>query len=224
MLLARPALAVRGTTCLVRGAVHAVAEPAAAHDWRAGVPNALTIGRVLAIPVLAASFLARSRSPSAPRLPAIIFAACAATDWLDGFLARRWQVSSALGAFLDPVADKLLVCTCLVLLSGAAGPVVAAPTAVIVCREVAVSALREWMGSRGKSSAVAVGWWGKAKTATQMASLLLLLIAQPGANSATHLAGLALLYVATLLACTSGFQYAAAAWPSMSDEGESKDR
>ena len=87
---------------------------------------------------------------------------------------------SDFGAFLDPVADKLLVCACLVLLTGAMGMAVAIPTTVIVSREIAVSALREWMASRGKSGLVAVGWWGKLKTAAQMTSLLLLLAARAG--------------------------------------------
>ena len=95
---------------------------AGAASWRDGVPNALTAARVAAIPVLVATFYNRR---SSPWLPASIFAACAATDFLDGYLARRWAVHSDLGAFLDPVADKLLVCSCLVLLAGALGAVVA---------------------------------------------------------------------------------------------------
>ena len=185
---------------------------AGAASWRDGVPNALTAARVAAIPVLVATFYNRR---SSPWLPASIFAACAATDFLDGYLARRWAVHSDLGAFLDPVADKLLVCSCLVLLAGALGAAVAVPTAVIVCREVTISALREWMGARGHSAAVAVGWWGKLKTATQMVALLLLLLACPGKLTALQPWGLGLLYAAAVLACTSASGHVATAWPLM---------
>lgn len=141
--------------------------------WRDDIPNALTMARVAAIPLLACTFY--SGRAALAHVPAAIFAACAFTDWLDGYLARKWNVDSAFGAFLDPVADKLLVCACLVLLSGAMGALVALPTAVIVCREVSVSALREWMGQRGERAAVAVGYAGKVKTAAQMLALQLLL-------------------------------------------------
>jgi len=196
--------------------VHILVDMADADDWRTAVPNTLTLGRVVAIPFLVGAFYVRAQSKAATQAPAAIFAACAATDWFDGYLARRWEVSSTLGSFLDPVADKLLVCTCLVLLSGALGAIVAVPTAIIVCREVAVSALREWMGARGQSAAVAVGWWGKVKTATQMTALLLLLLARPG-EAALLNAGLLLLYVATVLTCTSASGYATAAWPLLRD-------
>jgi phosphatidylglycerophosphate synthase len=205
---------------------------AAAPQWRDDLPNALTVSRVVAVPFLVGAFY--GRRTRAAHLPAAIFAACAFTDWLDGYLARRWAVHSEFGAFLDPVADKLLVCTCLAVLSGELGPIVALPTcaqqadcssrgplaltarrsnlahgrAVIVCREVAVSALREWMSARGEREAVAVGPWGKVKTATQMVSLLLLLAAVPAAATSTLLrAGLLMLYVATALTCTSAYGY-----------------
>jgi CDP-diacylglycerol--glycerol-3-phosphate 3-phosphatidyltransferase len=217
-------------------------------DWRADLPNALTIARVAAVPALTCAFYCRPWARA--RIPAAIFALCALTDWLDGYLARKWDVNSAFGAFLDPVADKVLVCTCLVLLSGALGAVVALPTAVIVCREVSVSALREWMGQRGERAAVAVGYAGKVKTAAQMVALQLLLLADyaaaPGAAAAAQTAhalslaaplssmrslaaallvgacaapmraiGLALLYVATLLSCTSAAGYFTAAAGSL---------
>ena len=200
-------------------AQHALITMLAASDdavqWRNRIPNALTVARVLAVPVLAIAFYGGRRVRA---LPAYLFAACSLTDWLDGYLARRWAVTSELGAFLDPVADKLLVCTCLALLSGELGAVVALPTALIVCREVAVSALREWMGARGARAAVAVGPWGKVKTATQMVALQLLLIAAPyaalSARAAVLLhAGLALLLAATVLTWTSAWGYFAAAAP-----------
>ena len=206
------------------------------YSWRDDVPNALTMGRVAAVPILIGAFycvpLYTNSNPHVRLLPAFIFALCAFTDWLDGFLARRWSVNSEFGAFLDPVADKLLVCTCLCLLSGAQGAIVALPTAVIVSREVAVSALREWMGARGERDSVAVGFAGKVKTAAQMVALQLLLLAPPpprellamasliGAaappSSLLRNAGLVLLYAATVLGCTSAAGYFKAAWPLLS--------
>ena len=181
--------------------------------WKNSVPNALTVSRVVTIPLLVGAFYWR-RTRTA-RLPAILFALCALTDWLDGYLARKWAVFTDFGAFLDPVADKLLVCTCLALLSGELGPVVALPTALIVSREVAVSALREWMGARGEREAVKVGWWGKVKTAAQMVALQLLLFAVPTSTAPLPLMriGLALLYLATALTWTSAWGYFAVAAP-----------
>ncbi len=93
----------------------------------------------------------------------MIFAVASITDYLDGYLARRWDICSPFGAFLDPVADKLMVSTALILLSGKYGSVVAIPTSIILAREIAVSALREWMASRGKRDSVKVGFQGKVK-------------------------------------------------------------
>ena len=112
--------------------------------WRTCVPNYLTLSRIAGVPVLAAAFY--SPRAAAARAPALIFGIISFTDFLDGYLARRWQVESALGAFLDPIADKFVVCATLVLLSGSLGTVVAAPTALIVCRELGISALRECVG------------------------------------------------------------------------------
>lgn len=110
-------------------------------DWQRQLPNALTLARVLAIPPFVAAFC----SPVATRraVPAALFALLSATDFADGYLARRWEVQTQFGAFLDPVADKLLVCTTLILLSATLGLCMALPTIVIVCREIAVSGLRE---------------------------------------------------------------------------------
>jgi CDP-diacylglycerol--glycerol-3-phosphate 3-phosphatidyltransferase len=105
-----------------------------------------------------------------------MFAVASFTDWLDGYLARRWDITSAFGAFLDPVADKLMVSTALILLSGAWGAIVAIPTAIILAREIAVSALREWMAQRGMRDSVKVGYKGKVKTALTMVSITLSLL------------------------------------------------
>jgi CDP-diacylglycerol--glycerol-3-phosphate 3-phosphatidyltransferase len=188
------------------------------------VPNTLTIGRVVAIPALATAYVAPS-GPAVACLPAFLFALTALTDALDGYLARRWDAQSPFGAFLDPVADKLLVCVCLVLLSGTAGPAIALPTALIVSREIVVSALREWMAARGLGSRVAVGPWGKVKTAAQMAALQLLLLARAAAGvsalrTASRLwsSGMLLLWVATVLTVTSALGYVATALPVLLGE------
>ena len=216
----RASLSPRLVTLPVAPRVRAVsfATLAAAPNWRSDIPNALTAARVLAIPLLVAAFYGTRHYGVRPLLPAYIFAACAITDWLDGYLARRWEVSSELGAFLDPVADKLLVCTCLALLAGDLGAIVALPTSVVVSREVAVSALREWMSARGARASVAVGSWGKVKTASQMVALQLLLVAAPIATFSHRAAvvlrvGLALLYVAAVLSWTSAWGYFTSAAP-----------
>ena len=194
----------------MRGSLKLMIGGEGAPTWREDVPNALTMSRVLAVPLMLCTF---HQSPKI--LPAIIFGVCSLTDWLDGHLARRWQAHSDFGAFLDPVADKLLVCASLSLLSGAIGAVVSLPTAIIVCREVAVSALREWMGARGSREVVAVGASGKVKTAAQMVALQLLLLSLALDQAAMRRGGLLLLYVAALLSCTSAVGYFAAAWPRL---------
>merc|ERR1719410_3216053 len=108
-------------------------------------------------------------------LCSLLFAAASLTDWLDGYLARKWNVTSSFGAFLDPVADKLMVSTVLILLSGLHGVKVALPTAIILGREISVSALREWMAEKSLRDMVKVGFWGKVKTACTMISLTMLL-------------------------------------------------
>ena len=144
------------------------------------------------------------------------------------YLARRWGVESAFGAFLDPVADKLMVATALVLLAGRFGQWVAIPAAVILVREIAVSALREWMAQQGLRNVVKVGFAGKCKTTLQMISIAVLLLAPtasliqaPGvALSAGALvrSGTVLLNVAMLLTVTSGLAYFSAAWPYLMEE------
>ncbi len=144
------------------------------------LPNYLTYARCLSIPL----FLAHAYYPStchnrAPNL-GCIFAVASITDWFDGYLARRWGVASAFGAFLDPVADKLMVSTALLMLSGRYGGMVAVPSAIILARELGVSALREWMASRGKRDNVKVGMQGKVKAALTMVSLTCMLLVPEG--------------------------------------------
>ena len=127
-----------------------------------------------------------------------MFLIAAATDWLDGWLARRWQQESAFGAFLDPVADKLMVVTALVLLVDAFNSVLVTLSAVVIIgREIVVSALREWMSEIGQRAHVSVSWLGKVKTAAQMLAITVCL-ALPIEQTLLH-PGLWILVIAALL-------------------------
>ena len=141
---------------------------------RLTIPTMLTLFRIALIPVLVLVFyLPYSWTHIGA---ALIFALGAATDWLDGWIARRYRMFSAFGAFLDPVADKLMVAVALFLIvQGHPTPWMAFWAAVIVGREIAVSALREWMAEVGQRSRVKVAWIGKFKTVVQMVALLCLL-------------------------------------------------
>ena len=142
------------------------------------IPMILTWARITLIPVLLATlYLPEDMLTSrvAQIVAAGIFVLCALTDWLDGYLARTWRQTSAFGAFLDPVADKLLICATLIALVHMARihPIVCV---VIIGREIAVSALREWMAQIGKAKTVSVAWIGKLKTACQMVAIPFLLV------------------------------------------------
>ncbi|WP_322520406.1 CDP-diacylglycerol--glycerol-3-phosphate 3-phosphatidyltransferase [Guyparkeria halophila] len=176
------------------------------------LPMTLTWLRIAAIPLMVVVFLFTPAEFARPAA-AWIFGLASLTDFLDGYLARRWNQQSAFGAFLDPVADKLIVTVALVLLVFSDGdlPIVIA-TAVIIGREVFVSALREWMASRGISAAVKVSSLGKLKTTAQMFAILFLLYYFPlfGVID-VYLIGYWLLMIAALLTFVSGAQYARAA-------------
>jgi len=180
----------------------------------ANIPNLLTLLRIASIPLFVAIFYLPV--PWSRPVCAVLFAAAALTDWLDGHLARRWRQTSPLGAFLDPVADKLIVAVALVLLVQSDPRVVLAlPVALIIGREIAVSALREWMAERGARAQVAVSWAGKAKTATQMVAIWLLILQPARWGAAYDILALGLLYVAAALALWSLWRYALAAWPHL---------
>ena len=145
------------------------------------LPICLTWTRVVMIPILVAVFYlpASWLSPTACNvIGALLFAVASLTDWLDGYLARRLGQTSAFGAFLDPVADKLIVAVALILLIelGRTNPILAM---IIIGREITISALREWMAEIGRRNSVAVAWIGKFKTTAQMLAILLLLWADP---------------------------------------------
>jgi len=147
---------------------------------------------------------------SHPKVRAGIFAGAAITDFLDGYLARKWNQMSRFGAFLDPVADKLMVAAALVLLAAERGMAVGLLSAIILCREIGVSALREWMATGGHRDVVAVAWAGKVKTVTQLVAITVLLAIPPPHPAAV---GMVMLQVATLATVWSGFGYLKAAWP-----------
>ena len=163
----------------------------------------LTYLRILAIP-----FLVALHYLDYPFTTAFLFGMAGFTDWADGYLARKWGQESRFGAFLDPVADKLMVAVALILVVEAqANPWVTVAAAIILCRELLISALREWMAEVGQRSKVAVAFTGKLKTAAQMASLICLLYDKPLLGLPTHEIGLALLAVATVLTVWSMIQY-----------------
>jgi len=175
-------------------------------------PNLLTLLRIVLIPVFVGVFYI---PVSWARLAcALVFSVAALTDWLDGYLARRWEQTSALGAFLDPVADKLMVAVALVLLVQTdPRAVLALPAAVIIGREITVSALREWMAELGARAQVAVSMVGKFKTTVQMLAIILLILVAP--DYRIYALGMALLYVAAALTLWSMVLYLRAAWPSL---------
>lgn len=182
------------------------------------VPNWLTFARIIMIPVLILVFyLPVSWSGKAA---AILFALASITDWLDGFVARKFEQTSSFGAFLDPVADKLLVASSLLLLVGAGDRgYITLPAIVIVGREIVISALREWMAELGDRTSVAVNYIGKVKTCVQMIALILLLAFKPAMSlsmsSLLGILGMVLLYVAAILTIWSMAVYLMVAWPTL---------
>jgi len=178
------------------------------------IPNTLTLLRIVLIPVFIGTFYAPYSWSHV--VTAAIFSAAAFTDWLDGYLARRLGQTSNFGAFLDPVADKLMVAVVLVFLIQAnPSPWLALPAAVIIGREIAISALREMMAELGRRTTVAVVTIAKIKTTVQMIALLLLLYRVPTWGFPTYEVGFTLLYVAAILTLWSMLVYLHAAWPAL---------
>ena len=146
----------------------------------------------------------------------VLFALAALTDWLDGYLARRLNQTTPFGAFLDPVADKLIVVSALIVLVTYHHTAwLTIPSLIIVGREIVISALREWMAEMNDSVAVAVSYLGKVKTTLQMVAITLLLIVPVDAQSATTTIGYVLLYLASIMTLWSMSQYLRAAWVSL---------
>ena len=184
------------------------------------IPNILTILRIALIPVfMLVYYLPFTWSHMAT---SAIFGLAALTDWVDGYLARKLGQVSPFGAFLDPVADKLIVAVALIMLVQTNPNLwFVVPAAVIVGREIAISALREWMAEIGERAQVAVSVIGKIKTTAQMVALLLLLYRDPLLGLPTHEIGVVLLYVAAVLTLWSMIIYLRAAWPLLSAESRS---
>lgn len=187
---------------------------------RINLPTWLTLFRVMLLPVMVVVFY--WQFPGHNITAAIVFLLAAITDWLDGYLARRMNLTSAFGAFLDPVADKLMVAVTLFLLveshrGGWPGILMAVTAAVIVGREISVSALREWMAEIGMRATVKVALIGKLKTVMQMVALVVLIVQHERNAEALRLyhIGEALLVVAGILTIWSGVYYLRAAWPSL---------
>jgi len=185
------------------------------------IPNTLTLLRIALIPVFVVVFYLPFSW--ANELATAVFFVAAVTDWLDGYLARSLEQTSALGSFLDPVADKLMVAVVLVLLVAAhPSPWMALPAAVIVGREITISALREWMAELGARARVSVSMLGKVKTSAQMLALILLIYKDPLYDMPTYDIGFVCLYLAAALTLWSMLLYLKAAWPELKSGSHSK--
>ena len=190
------------------------------------LPNIITLSRIALIPVFVGLFYLQpgylegaplallnngTHLPWINNVLVVIFILISASDFLDGLLARKLNQISEFGAFLDPVADKLLVCVALVLLTDYYHSwFITIPAIIIVSREILVSALREWMSDIGKKANVAVSWIGKSKTFMQMVAILFLLLQQPllfFSYNQINIAGKVLLFTATILTLWSGIKY-----------------
>lgn len=181
----------------------------------------LTLGRIASIPVLVLLFYAPWTWTH--QAAAMLFLAAALTDWLDGWVARRFNQGSVFGAFLDPVADKLMVAVALVLvLQRDPQPWLAVVCAVIIGREISISALREWMAELGERASVRVGGVGKIKTIVQMAALTMLIWHDTLWGLPIHTTGLVLLVFAAVLTLWSAAQYLRAAWAVLWARGTSE--
>jgi cardiolipin synthase len=179
------------------------------------VPTLLTWARIIAIPLVVGVFYLPLDVPTRNWIATALFIVVALTDWLDGWLARRLNQTSSFGAFLDPVADKFLVCAALLILLQL-DRVNALVAFVIIGREIAISALREWMAQIGASRSVAVHMLGKVKTATQMVAIPFLLY--DGALFGvidTHLWGTGLIWIAAVLTVWSMVYYLQKALPEI---------
>ena len=179
------------------------------------LPNILTVSRIFLIPIFVGLYMAQQDWSIV--LASVLFTLAAATDWLDGYLARKLEQTTPLGAFLDPVADKLIVVSALIVLVAYHNSAwLTLPALVIIGREIVISALREWMAEMNDSVTVAVSYLGKVKTTLQMIAIVLLLAQPVGAASLLMQGSYALLYVAAAMTLWSMWQYLHAAWATLS--------
>ncbi len=182
------------------------------------IPNAITSFRIILIPVFITVFYLPYAW--APALATFIFGFAAITDWFDGYLARKLNQQSALGAFIDPLADKLMVISALliILTKHPDNNWLLFSTLVIISREIFISSLREWMSSIGKSDVVAVSFFGKAKTVAQMFALLFLIYENDIFGLPVYTFGVGLLVWAAILTLVSMVVYIKSAWPTLSED------
>jgi CDP-diacylglycerol--glycerol-3-phosphate 3-phosphatidyltransferase len=182
------------------------------------VPNILSLLRIGLIPVLIGLYFLPH--DSAAVWATLVFAVASLTDWLDGYIARKWNQTSPFGAFIDPVADKLIVVVALVLIIFKT-PVwyLLVPIIIIIAREIIISALREWMAELGQRNAVKVSSLGKMKTMFQMLAIGCLIFHKPLFDLPIFEIGIVLLYVAAWLTISSMLSYLKAAWPLLMAKG-----
>ena len=181
------------------------------------VPNLLTWGRIILIPLFVGIFYFEKSWVSIPNqnlVATVVFTAAALTDWLDGWLARKLNQTSAFGAFLDPVADKLMVAAALIVLVQL-GRLDAIIALIIIGREIAISALREWMAKIGSSRSVAVSFLGKIKTISQMVAIPMLLYHDTIGAFDPQWLGTWLIWIAAALTLASMAYYLKVALPQM---------
>lgn len=172
----------------------------------------LTLFRIAAIPAVVVLFY--SQIPNARPIAAILFGIAAITDFLDGWVARKYGQASAFGEFLDPVADKLMVSIVLVMLvQGDPDWHVDIIAMIIIGREITISALREWMATIGERANVKVSWTGKLKTVLQMFGIAFMVYEEPFLGINIYEIGFALLVVAAIMTIWSMMIYLRAAWP-----------
>ena len=186
------------------------------------IPILLTWLRIVMIPLMIAIYYVPDSwiSGLGRDLAAmLVFVVASVTDWFDGYLARRWNETSAFGAFLDPVADKLVVAAALIMLVQL-GRLDAIIASIIIGREITISALREWMAQVGAHKSVAVSMIGKVKTVAQMVSIPLLLYHAPLAGLDVQRIGTWLIYVAAVLTLWSMAYYVRMAWPFLAEQNK----
>lgn len=185
-------------------------------------PTILTLSRILVIPVfIAIYYLPESWATFSNVTCTSLFVLAAITDWFDGYIARKYNLMSRFGAFLDPVADKLMVAVVLILLidrnpTSYPGIFLAIPAVIIVGREITISALREWMAEVGEQGKVAVSYIGKVKTTVQLVALPFMIHREPlwGIIPVAEI-GFYLLYIAAILTLWSMIVYLKGAWPTL---------
>lgn len=186
------------------------------------IPILLTWLRIVMIPLMIAIYYVPDSwiSGLGRDLAAmLVFVVASVTDWFDGYLARRWNETSAFGAFLDPVADKLVVAAALIMLVQL-GRLDAILASIIIGREITISALREWMAQVGAHKSVAVSMIGKVETVAQMVSIPLLLYHAPLAGFDVQRIGTWLIYVAAVLTLWSMGYYMRMAWPFLAEQNK----